>query len=100
MFIIYIFEIPLFAVALVFAFLLGGKISEPLMVASIVAIAGMGMLMICSIVKFCKEIKDNGYEKIQWFIGIVISLMFIIAAIRLFGYAAANPALTVYDVLF
>ena len=74
MFIIYIFEIPLFAVALVFAFLLGGKISEPLMVASIVAIAGMGTLMICSIVKFCKEIKDNGYEKIQWFIGIVISL--------------------------
>ena len=95
MFIFYIFEIPIFAVALLFACLLGGEISEPLMVASIVMIAGMGTLLIASIIKFCRE----KYDRFGWFVGIVVSFMFIIASFRLYGYAAANPALTVFDVL-
>lgn len=100
MFIFYIFEIPIFVIVLLFALLLGGEISGPLMAGSCVTIAGMGTLLICSIVKFYHEIKDDGFEKFQWFIGIVISIMFVIAGFRLLGFALDNPDLTVFDVLF
>ena len=97
---IYIFEIPIFAIVLLIALLLGIEISELLMVFS--GVVGFGMLILLgwAIVSFYKEIKEDGFEKFQYFLCIFLSAMFLIASIRLYMYGYNNPDLTAFQILF